>query len=182
MDSTFAWHRTNYVATQYHRDEILDLLNAAHNKAMKVSYKSLPLNFTPLWGNHSGIYYSAADIVFQLIQDTCGFKSEQYKQELADTIAEVDSIGETTTGTIPQERALNNDKFYVVVDDVLFGSGDTPQAALTDAQQWGVDGSLILEDLIDNRSALIFWGNVTRNEVTSRDVVLRDELLDVYIP
>ncbi len=67
------------------------------------------------------------------------------------------------------------DNFHIVCDGTLFGSGSTPEDALANSQQFGVDVDLTLDDLVDNT-------NGRRHRVTSRDVVLRDNLDDVYIP
>ena len=66
-------------------------------------------------------------------------------------------------------------RMNIVVDGTLFGSGDTPEDALLNAQQFGVDEDLTLDDLVDNT-------NGKQHQVTSSDVVLRDNLDDVYIP
>lgn len=64
--------------------------------------------------------------------------------------------------------------FYIVHDSMLLGSGFAPEDALLNAQQFGVDADLTLDDLVDNT-------NGRRHRVTSRDVVLRDNLDDVCI-
>mgnify|MGYP003388864527 CR=1 FL=1 len=67
------------------------------------------------------------------------------------------------------------DNFHIVCDGTLFSSGSTPKDALANAQQFGVNANLTLDDIVDNTSGR--W-----HQVTSRDVVLRDNLDDVYIP
>lgn len=69
-----------------------------------------------------------------------------------------------------------NDKydFHIVAEGTLFGSGATPEDALFDAKRFGVEEDLTLDDLVDNT-------NGQRHQVTSRDVVLRDNLDDVWI-
>ena len=64
--------------------------------------------------------------------------------------------------------------FYIVHDSMLLGSGLAPEKALLNAQQFGVDPDLTLDDLVDNT-------NGRRHQVTNRDVVLRDNLNDVCI-
>ena len=65
--------------------------------------------------------------------------------------------------------------FHIVVDSTLYGTGSTPEEALSTAQKYGIDTNLTLNDLIDNT-------NGKRHQVTNRDVVLRENLDDVYIP
>tara|TARA_R100001594_G_scaffold6456_3_gene18329 strand:- start:3091 stop:3309 length:219 start_codon:yes stop_codon:yes gene_type:complete len=69
---------------------------------------------------------------------------------------------------------INKNNFHIVHDSMLFGSGSTPEDALANSQQFGVDADLTLYDLVDNT-------NGRRHQVTSRDVVLRDNLDDVCI-
>ena len=57
---------------------------------------------------------------------------------------------------------------------MLLGSGLAPEDALLNAQQFGVDPDLTLDDLVDNT-------NGRRHQVTNMDVVLRDNLNDVCI-
>ena len=70
--------------------------------------------------------------------------------------------------------SININNFHIVHNSMLFGSGSTPEDALANSQQFGVDADLTLDDLVDNT-------NGRRHQVTSRDVVLRDNLDDVCI-
>ena len=71
--------------------------------------------------------------------------------------------------------SININNFHIVHNSMLFGSGFTPEDALANSQQFGVNADLTLDDIVDNT-------NGKRHQVTSRDVVLRDNLDDVYIP
>ena len=67
---------------------------------------------------------------------------------------------------------ININNFHIVHNSMLFGSGPTPEDALANAQQFGVAADLTLDSIVDNT-------NGKRHQVTSRDVVLRDNLDDV---
>ena len=67
---------------------------------------------------------------------------------------------------------ININNFHIVHDSMLFGSGSTPEDALRQAYKFGVDADLTLDSIVDNT-------NGKRHQVTSRDVVLRDNLDDV---
>ena len=68
--------------------------------------------------------------------------------------------------------SININNFHIVHNSMLFGSGSTPEDALRQAYKFGVDADLTLDDIVDNT-------NGKRHQVTSRDVVLRDNLDDV---
>ena len=68
--------------------------------------------------------------------------------------------------------SININNFHIVHDSMLFGSGSTPEDALRQAYKFGVDADLTLDSIVDNT-------NGKRHQVTSRDVVLRDNLDDV---
>ena len=75
--------------------------------------------------------------------------------------------------------------YYIVMDNTLYGQGQTPESALEDAMNYGDFDDMTVDDLIDNTEG-------RRNQVTNLDVVLTDRLRntkltskyesEVYVP
>ena len=75
--------------------------------------------------------------------------------------------------------------YYIVMDNTLYGQGQTPESALEDAMNYGDFDDMTVDDLIDNTEG-------RRHQVTNLDVVLTDRLRntkltskyesEVYVP